>query len=275
MAGTTFLSKVIKQSDMAEQQVCNVNFEVLLDNAPVTEGGKVYLDVDGFRPLFFNDAIGSVAEEGVAHAGDGLSDAGDVIHLEQDEPPEDEARRVSELEIQKLVAEAYARGLEEGRLSAERGLANVFRALREGLSNLVELREKIVRESEGDMLALAIMIARKIIMQEVRLDPQILARVVAATVSCCSEQDKITIRLNPDDFQRVSGNRQQFLGEGDEGRIALASDESIEIGGCLVETPTGMVDARINAQLEEVFSRCLEERGIAREPSIRLTDEVF
>jgi flagellar assembly protein FliH len=275
-AETTFLSKVIKQSDVAEHQICNVNFEVLLDNEPAAEGAaRAYLEADGFRPLFFNDAIGPVGEEDRPSSGESLAETGDETTEETDEPSVDEAKRISEAEIQKLVAEAYARGIEEGRLSAERGLANVFKSLREGLGNLVELKEKVLRESEGDMLALAIMIARKIIMQEVRTDSQILARVVAATVCCCSEQDKITIRLNPDDFQKVSSNRQRFLGEADDGRIALASDDSIEAGGCLVETPTGMVDARISAQLDEVFARCLEERGIPQEPSMRLTDEVF
>lgn len=270
------MSRVIKRSAVAEHQICNVNFEVLLDNAPTTDGAsRGYLEADGFRPLFFNDAMGPAEPEVDSLSAKSLADqiggGGEEAGLLADE----DSRQVPEAEIQKLVAEAYARGVEEGRLSAERGLANVFRALREGLGNIAELREKVVRESEGDLLALAIMIARKIIMQEVRIDPQILGRVVAATVGCCAEQDKITIRLHPEDYQKVSANRARFLGDVDDGRIALASDESIEIGGCLVETPTGMVDARISAQLEEVFTRCLEERGIPREPSIRLADEVF
>jgi flagellar assembly protein FliH len=269
------LSKVIKHSELQGHQVSSINFEVLLDSEPGTEGvSRAFLDADGFRPLYFNDAM--THEEERDYSGSG--EEGDLDATNAAVPEElqiDDARRILEEEVARQVAEAYARGLEEGRLSAERGLAKVFKSLREGLNNLGELREKVMRDSEGDILALAVMIARKIIMQEVRSDPQILGRIVSATVSCCSDQDKITIRLNPDDFQKLSADRQRFLGESDDGRIALAADESIESGGCLVETPTGMVDARINAQLEEVFARCLEERGIPLEPSIRLTDEVF
>jgi flagellar assembly protein FliH len=170
---------------------------------------------------------------------------------------------IAEDDLQRQLSEAYSRGVEEGRQVAERGLSNVFRAIREGADSLASLREKVLKKSEGDLLKLACLVAKKIILQEIRQDPMILANIVAVTVNQCSDREKITIKLNPADYQTVMAN-QQMLAEtvGDESRVSLAPDSSVMPGGCLVETPTGTVDARIEAQLEEVYNRCMEESGI-------------
>jgi flagellar assembly protein FliH len=188
-------------------------------------------------------------------------------------PPPENVIRLSLEELDQQISEAYRRGVEEGRQVAERGLAHVFRSLREGVDSLARLREKVMRDSEVDLLGLACLIARKIILQEIRQDPRILANIVTAAVSCCSEEEKIIIRLSPGDYQSVTQNRQLFLsGRDDESRIKIVPDDQVKHGGCMVESPTGTVDARIEAQLDEVYNRCLEERGIPMEPSISLNE---
>jgi flagellar assembly protein FliH len=67
----------------------------------------------------------------------------------------------------------------------------------------------------------------------------------------------------------VMANRHILAGvSGDESRVSIASDDSIKLGGCMVETPSGTVDARIEAQLEEVYDRCMEDSGIPKETTI-------
>jgi len=271
-------SRIIKAEGLKDSRICSVNYEALVGSSSPLDGesATAYLDAEGFTPLFFNDglAVQGAAEQDPSN-GSPVETPIDEMYPEslQGEPPEG-MQLIAEDEMQRQLSEAYARGLEEGRLAAERGLANVFKALREGGDALAALREKVLRGSEVDVLKLAIMVARKIILQELKLDMQILANIIAATVSCCSDQEKITIRLNPDDYRMVMSDHQLFLcGKGDDSRISLAPDECIGLGGCMVETPTGTVDSRIEAQLEEVFNRCLEERGIPQEPSVRVDDE--
>jgi flagellar assembly protein FliH len=270
-------SRVFKPGQLNDSRICNVNYEVLMGKpSPDGESPGSYFEGDGFTPLFFNDCVGpQSSSERNTFSADGSDVSGGGEPEGVGESVAEGMLVLPEDELHRQVADAYARGLEEGRLAAERGLGNVFRALREGLESLHELREKVVRESEGDLLKLAIMISRKIIMQELTLDPQILASIVSTTVGCCSELDRITIRLNPDDHKAVLANRQRYFpSDRDDGRITLASDVTIRIGGCLIETPTGTVDSRIETQLEEIFLRCLEEGGLPAEPSIRLADEV-
>ena len=269
-------SKVIKPEQLKDHRVFNVNYKILVGSADAErDPQKVYLGADGFTPMFFNDSVGPRDKRGGDKQmleGGSSQDSGEEPEVER-VPLEEGMLVIAEDDLQRRVADAYARGLEEGRLAAERGLANVFRALREGLDGLDSLRGKVLRDSEGDLLALAILVARKVILQELKVDQDILAKIIAATVNCCSELDKITIRLHPDDYRLVMENRHHFLAAADdESRVTLAQDESIRLGGCQVDTPTGTVDARIETQLEEIFRRCLEEGGIPYESSVSFTD---
>lgn len=181
---------------------------------------------------------------------------------------------LAEDDLQRKVDEVFQNGVEEGRRQAERGLANVFKSLRDGVAAITGLRDTVLRESEEDLLKLSIMIARKIIQQEIGQDPKILANVIAAAVGGCSELDRVVIRLNPEDYSVVTENRQFHLaGIGNDAHITFTPDDAILSGGCLVETSTGTVDARIEAQLEEIYRSFVEERLLPEEISAPLMVE--
>lgn len=169
---------------------------------------------------------------------------------------------LSEEDFQAKVDEVYRNGMDEGRRQAERGLANVFKSLRDGVSAVTGLRIRVFKESEEDILKLAVMVARKIVQQEITQDPAILTSIIAAAVGGCTERDRVVVRLNPNDYTVVAANRQAFLaGLGDDAPITLTPDDGVGPGGCLVETATGTVDARIESQLDEIYRTLLEERS--------------
>ncbi|MBT0663970.1 flagellar assembly protein FliH [Geobacter pelophilus] len=264
------MSRVIKEANLKHCSVFNVNYEDLLGNGSKENGAPPsYLEADGFTPLFFNEHLGAVNDVEVHDA------AAAEVSLEAGIAPAADIPEgmiyISEDELQGQLSDAYARGAEEGRQVAERGLAHVFKALRDGADTLAALRDKVLRESEVDLLKLSSLVAKKIVLQELKQDPQILANIVAATISCCSDQERISIRLSPDDYQMVMANRQMI--PADEGRVVLVPDNAVKLGGCLVETTTGTVDARIESQLDEVYNRCMEERGIPQESLIVGVDE--
>ena len=247
-------SKIIKSGRVEDVDVCNVSYGGLTDS-----GGAGSCPALEFLPLQFNDqpgkrrrAPGSVADA-PPQAPQAL-DPGMMV--------------IAEEELRQKVEEAFQKGIDEGRQQTERGLANVFRSLREGIDAITRLREKVLRNSEEDLLKLAIMVARKIIQQEIKHDPKILANIVAEAISSCSDLDRITIRLNPDDCSRVSANRHFYLlGIGANTQVSLIPDEAILPGGCMVDTVTGTIDARIEVQLEEIYRRFLETRGLPDEVS--------
>ncbi len=243
-------TKIIKSDLLKEQTVCSFDFLALSGEGSAAESAEL----DEFIPLQIRDCTQSpepspppVPEEAALPA---VTPA----------PPANAG--ISEDELQMQLTDAFNRGLEEGRRQAERGLSNVFKALRDGVNGLTDLRDKIMRESEEDLLTLAIMIARKIVQREISLAPEILAGVITAALDAVSDADRVTIRLNPEDYALVSSDRERYItGIGRDSQVTLSPDEQIMRGGCMVDTSTGTIDARIETQLEEIFHRFMEERG--------------
>lgn len=246
------LSRIIKVGavDSHPLSITSYDFDIVFDEQSPREDLP---ESTGFVPLFLGGSSPRVAPDPVPPP----------VEETVVSPPDLPGMVVlSEEELQSRVNEVFQNGLEEGRRQAERGLANVFKSLRDGVAALNDLRSRVVKESEEDLLKLAVMIARKVIQQEITQSPRVLSRIVAAAVSECSDRDRVVIHLNPNDYAVVAADRQVFLGAlGEEGQISLISDDAIGPGGCLVETATGTVDARIEAQLDELYRALLEERS--------------
>jgi flagellar assembly protein FliH len=63
----------------------------------------------------------------------------------------------------------------------------------------------------------------------------------------------ITVRVHPEDEALVRSHRSALLSSSDSVReIVIEGDESIERGGCILESATGNVDARIGSQLRQI-----------------------
>jgi flagellar assembly protein FliH len=169
-----------------------------------------------------------------------------------------------EEELNRRVNEAFEKGLIHGKDLAERGLLNVFRSLRIASEGVHSLREKVMREAEDELVKLIMMVARKVILREIGMDRTILNNVVQAAIADLTDRGDITIRLNPDDYILITGSHEEFFRkELVTERMHLKSDPSVLQGCCLVDSEMGTIDAGIDAQLDEIFRRLLEERTLA------------
>jgi flagellar assembly protein FliH len=66
------------------------------------------------------------------------------------------------------------------------------------------------------------------------------------------DPEKVQIRLNPADIERLRDTpTQEILGMHPD-RIQLEADNTIEAGGCVVHTEYGDIDARIAKQFEAI-----------------------
>ena len=248
-------SRIIKAGETSLHTPQGFTFGRILAEAPSQDPPP---GVSGFVPF----ALGSASA--------GLEFPDPVATIAEDPDPLMQSLEgmivLSEEEFQAKADEIYRDGMDEGRRQAERGLANVFKSLRDGVSALTGLRSRVFKESEEDILKLAVMVARKIVQREISQDPAILASIIAAAVGGCTERDRVVVRLNPNDYGVVAANRQTFLAVlGDDVPITLAPDDGVGAGGCLVETATGTVDARIESQLDEIYRTLLEERSVPAE----------
>lgn len=169
-----------------------------------------------------------------------------------------------EEELNRRINESFEKGLIQGKNLAERGLLNVFRSLRIASEGVHELRERVMREAEEELVKLIMIVARKVILREVSMDRTILNSVVQAAISDLTDRGDITIRLNPDDYILVTSSHEDFFRkELITERMQLKSDPGVMQGCCLVDSEMGTIDAGIDAQLDEIFRRLLEERTMS------------
>jgi flagellar assembly protein FliH len=251
-----FLSRVIKSGTIENQSIRDFRLEIL--ESDVIARGTVAGD-DGFVPYsgangMINTSPGDYVKDGVSCGGE----SGDEVRTSEEMPQPG----ITEEELNVKVLESYESGFEEGQRQAERGLSNVFKSLRRAIDEVTSLREEIFRESEEDLLKLSILVARKIIQQEISEDRRILTRIVATALENAAQRDDVIVRLNPEDYRLVTTHRQHYLqGIGDGKDLSLKPDESVSLGGCVIDTVMGEIDARLESQLDEIHKRLLEDRG--------------
>lgn len=240
------LSKIIKQADLGSTGVSEFSFRNIgqaFAAAPAEQG------TGSFVPM-------------------GLFQGGDLQDCERDEavdtgPPPIE---ISEEELNQKIDAAFNDGLKEGKDLAERGLINVFRALRASSETIHNLRDKIFRESEDELINLVMLVARKVIIREIAQDRSILSGVVQNALAGLSAREEISVRINPDDYLLVTAGRDELLhAELLNERLLLKPDPSVAAGFCLVDTTMGTIDASLEGQMDQIYRSLLEQRTAAAE----------
>lgn len=168
---------------------------------------------------------------------------------------------ITEEELKQKINDSFNAGLQEGKNLTERGLVNVFRALRAASEMIRNVREKVLRESEDELINLVMLVARKVIIREISQDRSILAGVVKNAIAGLSAREEVTVRINPDDYALVTSGREESLQkELINDHLLLKADPLVASGTCQIDTAMGTIDAGLNAQLEAIYRSLLEER---------------
>jgi type III secretion protein L len=157
----------------------------------------------------------------------------------------------AEEEAGQLVAEARARGEEEGRQSAveyEALARNVEQQLSTGL--------------DKDALEAAVEATRKIVAAEMKARPNAIVDVVKRALGNARHQREIYIRVHPSDAAVLRQNKRELLDALSRARdLDIREDPLLQPGGCMVETEIGMVDADLNTQLDRLCRMLLGKGG--------------
>ncbi len=161
-----------------------------------------------------------------------------------------------------LEREAFAKGYEQGeRAGAEAGLKRadaMLRRLAQTIEELADVRRSMIRQTERQMVELALAIARRIVRREVALDSELTVAMARVALERLGDSTSVTIRLNPDDYETTAGRREALL---PGSHVTVVPDTAVSRGGCLVQSDFGYVDASIDAQFQELARALLVEEG--------------
>ena len=165
------------------------------------------------------------------------------------EPKGPSVEEIAEDAFQRGFAAGQRAGLETGTKKADPVITSLYQAL----VQLQNIRKEIHQEIEKEVVQLALAIARKVVCHEVKTTQETVVWVVREALRQVENPGQIKIKLNPQDLQFINNTQSQlcqFLQHVDH--IRFESADSIQSGGCLIETDRGDIDARIEKQLQAI-----------------------
>jgi flagellar assembly protein FliH len=175
-------------------------------------------------------------------------------------PPADMALHQARLAA--LERDAFAKGYEQGeRAGAEAGATRaeaMLRRLAETIQELSDVRRSMIRETERQMVQLAMAIARRILRREVAIDSDLTLTMARVALERLGDSTAVTIRLHPGDFEATCRQREALLAGS---HVTVTPDPAVSRGGCLVQSDFGYVDASVDAQFQELARALLIEEG--------------
>jgi flagellar assembly protein FliH len=152
-----------------------------------------------------------------------------------------------------LEEKGYQDGIERATTEQDAAMLIAVQEARDAMQNVVEMvrneRRQFFLNAERDIIELAVSISKKIIQREVETSSDVTTNVVRAALKRLSERDQVTIRVSPDDLEAIRTHRDEFLNEGDIQDLRIVSDPRVDRGGVIIETDSGSIDGRLDAQL--------------------------
>lgn len=226
-------------------------------------------------------------EEGAAAAGHGLAQANAAAVAVQ---TGDEARRGYEEGLAKGIAEGRARSAEEARQLATQTAEKAERELREHADRLAqELKQQAqsayqarvqmldnliaalppqiearLAAAQDDMLALCFEAVCRMLGERAAA-PEAVQAHLAHAVSGLRSRRLVAVHLHPDDLaalQKAQGDAPS-AGWGSEDVQWIPSPD-IALGGCVLQSPEGGLDARFETQLHALRDLLLQSRASLR-----------
>lgn len=170
-------------------------------------------------------------------------------------PPEG---RNAEEDIEERLKAAHQQGYEEGQAANRQSLAGQMEAMQLKLARSIEeltgSRARYRREAEQDVVALALVVARRILHRELTVAPEALLGLIKAALDKMELREVHQVRVSRQDAPLV---RQFFEQMGLPQRVEVLADASVAPGGVTIESSRGLLDASVDTQLAEI------ERGFA------------
>jgi type III secretion system HrpE/YscL family protein len=158
-------------------------------------------------------------------------------------------------QIKKEARELLGQVHEEMEKSKKKGEEQGFQ---EGLGRALEylnkihlLREKMFQNVEPQVVKLVFNIAEKVIGQQIQESDAILGVVRQALDAAIGQ--KIVVRVNPSDYQKVKEHEATLLSRVEATKtISFKEDDAVKMGGCVVESEVGTIDAQLDTQVAAI-----------------------
>ncbi len=147
-------------------------------------------------------------------------------------------------------SEAESKVLEEFRPRVESSVREMEELVRTTEAAMKECLEK----HKGEIVDLAVRIAEKVLLRQAQEDRDLVYRTACAALSQARERQELTIYVHPDDLCILKQYEMDLIARFDDLKtIKMEIDRRVDRGGVRIETPSGLIDARIRTQIDEIM----------------------
>ena len=155
----------------------------------------------------------------------------------------------------------YAEGLAQGQADGQaQALAQfeleraLYRAdIEDFIAHVEAERVKTWREMEPLVIQMVFELSTKVIKQEIEVNREVTLSLVRNALRRVVDATTLRIRVHADDLETIRTNRADLLTLVDgANHVEIIEDRRVSLGGCIIETNAGSIDARIETQLETV-----------------------
>ena len=164
--------------------------------------------------------------------------------------------------------QAYQEGIETGR---EEGMRKRYdeaganlQALEAMLDEISRYRDSVRFNVEKDSIRLAVLLAKKILRQELTVNKKVVLQLLAKTIRELEDKGMFRVWLSPADHQFAVAARpalEKFLGE--DQRLSLRVKGDLTAGNILIESDREVIDLTLNSQfhhLDSLLGQALNRR---------------
>ncbi|GAB4135763.1 MAG: hypothetical protein Tsb009_02400 [Planctomycetaceae bacterium] len=156
--------------------------------------------------------------------------------------------------------EIHKKSLELAEKRTAEELANVLPALKDAANTLAAERDRWITDWESSAIRLCVAIAEKILQQKLELKPELRSELILDAVRQVAGNPQIRLRLNPADLEQLGDHAEEVIASvASCGKVSLIGDDSISAGGSVIETEFGVLDARLETQLERIASELIQQ----------------
>lgn len=159
----------------------------------------------------------------------------------------DQARADAEKIREESRRQGYQDGLEEKRQSIEKRLGELDRLM----ERLQQDQERFLKQYEEGLFALALEIAQKVLDESITLDGSLMRPLVQKAVSAAKNAEWISVEVSSRLPGLAEELKKELAGRADLPRLDVTAAE-MPPGGCMVQTPEGIIDASVGTQLENL-----------------------
>lgn len=174
-----------------------------------------------------------------------------------------ESENAKELGYKEGYNKGYEEGFEQSIKDGNADISKLLEKLKKIMAGTINKRNEIVDAAEAQVIEVAVLVAKRVVKILTERDKGVVIRNIQEALRRIKGRTKITIRVNIDDLEIAARHKDEFYQMLDkiEG-VTVLEDPNVDVGGCIIETDFGDIDARINTQLNEIETAIKEVQPI-------------